>query len=115
MKRLPRYLKALKEARIRFAPPWPASAQEYMTANGLRSLDGWYDGPDATGQAKVYLALTADLPRILTEEVLHHTENDLTHGALAPLVEALLRRPVWAVAVRDRIIALLLVARKRRT
>jgi len=111
-----KYLRALDLACVRFAPPWPKSAQDYMAVNNLTGLDGWYDGNTPDGCARIFIRLQqdpAELVRVLTEEVCHHQDNDLSHPAVYAKTTSLLRSHAWALAVRDKIISLLLRHRRR--
>ena len=101
------FLTSLCEAVIRRAPPWPSAAKEYMRANRCK-LDGWYDGVDSEDRPRIYLCRNLEGPdalaKIATEEITHHVLNDITHGAVAVKVQALLRRSAWREAVFRRLI-----------
>lgn len=106
------YLKAIEEAIIRPAPPWPADAVRFMADNGV-SLIGWYDGDGSDDRARVYLALDdpkhtdpEELLRTLSEEICHHIDNQLTDPAAKARAIGLLGYSRWRAAVAVRLLAL---------
>lgn len=112
------YLRALSEAIVKPAPPWPKAARDFMAANATGLL-GWYNGHDDDGRALIYLNLRdpkhrdpQELLHTASEELCHHVDNPLNDAAVKARAVGLLGYSRWRAAVAERLLALVLSGRK---